>query len=118
MVVLRMIRQLICDMRSRIFDCLTMIERSKIKPIILLIVAYRHMRRSDSGYEAIGIMYSAAKQILPMRVELSCQHQAVWKLGSGNKVNICELLINIVNLEKLKMLISFNQKVYRQDVML
>lgn len=82
----------------------------KIKPIILLIVAYQYMRRSDSGSEAIGTMYSAEKQIFAVKEKLSYQHWVVWKLGSDNKVNICELLLNIVTVEKLKMLISFTKR--------
>lgn len=82
----------------------------KIKPIILLIVAYQYRRGSDSGSEAIGTMYSAEKQIFAVKEKLSYQHQVVWKLGSDNKVNICELLINIVTVKKLKMLISFTKR--------
>ena len=82
----------------------------KIKPIILLIVAYQYRRRSDSRSEAIGTMYSAVKQVSPVRAELSYQHRVVWELGLDNKVNICELLINTIIVEKLKMLISFTKR--------
>ena len=82
----------------------------KIKPIILLVVAYQYKRRGDSGFEAIGTMHSATKHAQSARRGLGCQHQAVWRLGLDNMVNICKLLINIVTTEKLKMLISFTKR--------
>ncbi len=82
----------------------------KIKPTILLVVAYQYKRRGDSGFEAIGTMYSAVKQARFVKKELDCQHQAVWRLGLDNMVNVSELLINIVTIVKLKMLISFTKR--------
>ena len=82
----------------------------KIKPIILLIVAYQYRCRSNSGSEAIGTMYSAEKQAFTVKEKSSNQHQVVWKLGLDNMVNIRELLINIIIMKKLKMLISFTKR--------
>ncbi|CDQ09223.1 protein of unknown function [Acidithiobacillus ferrivorans] len=45
-----------------------------------------------------------------------CQSKAVRSEGKGGMVNVCELLINVVSLNKLKGLIGLNQKV-RESVM-
>lgn len=94
-------------------NCLTIIYRSKnlkIKPIILLIVAYRYKRGGDSGFEAIGTMLSAVKQTRFVRGQLGFQHRVAGELGLDNMVNVSELLINIDTIEKLKMLISFTKR--------
>lgn len=91
--------------------CLTLIGVSmKDKPIILLIVTYQYRRRSDSGSEATGTMYSVERQTRIVREELNCQHQAVWKLGCSDKVNSCELQTSIVTIAKPKMLIGFTKR--------
>ena len=40
-----------------------------------------------------------------------CQHQGSWELGSMERANRCEPLINVVTVDKPKMLKGLNQKV-------
>lgn len=56
-------------------------------------------------------MYSTCKEKLNREKRRSCKHQSGLEARLGGMVNTCELLINIVMRNKLKVLISLNQKV-------
>jgi hypothetical protein len=43
-----------------------------------------------------------------------CQHQGGWAPGSGGQVNSGEAVLNVVNVDKPKMLIGLDQKVRGQ----
>ena len=50
-----------------------------------------------------------------VRTGCDCQHQGGRELRLNGKVNTCESLINVVTINKLKVLTSLNQKVSGQE---
>lgn len=86
----------------------------KIKPVVLSTVAYQHMHRGDSLYEAVGTMNPTPNLLI--RRSLNCEVKTKrlassgWGLGLDGMVNKCELLIIAVTVEEPKMLTGSTKK--------
>jgi hypothetical protein len=83
------------------------------RPVIPLTVPYQDMRlRQRGGVKLLGQRtYSRNAGIQVVRNECFCQHQTDKVSGLSSMVNTCELLLNVVKLNKPKVLTGLNQKV-------
>jgi hypothetical protein len=80
-----------------------MIELFKTSPVVFPTVSYESVRCwQRQGAKPLG------------QCSLYCEHQGGQELGVSSKVNESELLINVVNANKPKMLRGLNQKVSGQ----